>query len=326
LTGLAEVLRHLPTFSHPDVIVGPEHFSDAGVIRVAPGLALVQTVDFFPPLVDDPYMFGRIAAANSLSDCYAMGGRPISVLNIVGFPDDQLPVSILGQILCGGADKSREAGAAVLGGHSVRDVEIKFGLSVTGVVDPEKLVTNEAARPGDRLVLTKPLGTGVITTASKIGRVDAGHLAAACDSMQRLNKDACEAMLAVNAKAATDITGFGMIGHSRGMADASNVTIELHASQMPWLEGAMHYARKGYFTRAAKTNPEFLADKVELAGGVDDLTIKMLYDAQTSGGLFISIAPDRLDALLAELKQRGVPAAVVGTVLPRGMRSVVVRS
>ena len=205
-------MQGLPSFSDPNLLVGAEHFSDAGVYRLADGMAIVQSLDFFPPLVNDPFVFGQIAAANSLSDVYAMGGRPITAMNIVGFPDDKLGFDVLQEILRGGAERVLAAGAVLLGGHSVRDAEIKYGLSVTGIVDPDHMITNEAAAPGDVLVLTKPLGTGFVTTALRAGKCPDDVLAAACASMMRLNDTAAEAALSVGAKAATDITGFGLAG------------------------------------------------------------------------------------------------------------------
>jgi selenide,water dikinase len=297
------------------VLIGPEGFSDAGVLRVAPGLALVQTVDFFPPLVDDPFLFGRIAAANSLSDVYAMGGAPVSALNIVGFPDKELPLSVLSDILRGGADACAEAGAAVLGGHSVRDAEVKFGLAVTGRVDPDRLVTNRAARPGDVLVLTKPLGTGVAVTANKKGLIPADAFAAATASMARLNRAACEVMIAHGVRAATDVTGFGLLGHAGGMAVSSGVTLEIDSAAVPMLPAVRELGAAGGFTRAAKSNAEFYADRLAVAPGVPDDTVKALFDAQTSGGLLMCVPPDRLDALLRDLHSRGIAdAAAVGRV------------
>jgi selenide,water dikinase len=299
-------------------VVGPEHFSDAGVIRIAPGLALVQTVDFFPPLVDDAYLYGRIAAANSLSDVYAMGGTPVSALNIVGFPDKELPLEVLSDILRGGADACAEAGAVVLGGHSVRDAEVKFGLAVTGRVDPDRVVTNEAARPGDVLILTKPIGTGTATTAAKRGLIGEADLAAACGSMARLNKTASETMVQFGVRAATDITGYGLLGHAHGLAAASGVTLEIAAAAVPMLPGVMELGRQGCFTRAVGSNSAYLADKVGFAEGVDETMRKMLFEAQTSGGLLICAPADRSAELLSALHARGVPeAAVIGRVAER---------
>lgn len=311
------MLRLLPVMKHPDLLVGAEHFSDAGVFRLREDLALVQTTDFFPPLVDDPRDFGRIAAANSLSDVYAMGARPITALNIAAFPDNELPAEILVEILAGGADKVLEAGAVIVGGHTLRDAEIKYGLAVTGVVDPKRLVTNAGARPGDVLVLTKPIGSGVLTTAAKKGLISETDLTEAIDVMTQLNKSACEAMLAHGAHSATDITGFGLLGHAGEMADASGVSILLFSSKVPLMEGALRLVEQGCVTRAHKGTLEHMGASLRVEGVATPL-LNALADAQTSGGLLISIAADRADALLADLRRSGVSsAAIIGEVLPR---------
>jgi len=323
--ALAHVLRDLPRFDDPNLLVGSDHFDDAGVYRLDETTALVTTLDFFPPLVDDPYTFGRIAAANSLSDIYAMGGRPLVVLNIVGFPDKELPVEVLGEILRGGAERVREAGAVVAGGHSVRDAEVKFGLSVTGVVRPDRMFTNGGARAGDVLVLTKPIGSGVLTSAAKAGKIPEQDLAEAIEVMLDLNAAACESALAVGARGVTDITGFGLVGHAFELADASDATVELFAERVPLLRQALELAKQNILTRAHKSNLEYLGDRFA-SSGVDDALLGVLADAQTSGGLLIAVNEDRADELVGLLKQRQTKAAhVVGRVLPRGERAVILR-
>lgn len=300
--------------SHPDLIVGADHFSDAGVFRLRDDLALVQTTDFFPPLVDDPRAFGRIAAANSLSDCYAMGARPITALNIVGFPDKELPVEVLGEILTGGAQKVVEAGAVVVGGHTLRDAEVKYGLAVTGLVHPDKLVTNAGARLGDALVLTKPIGSGTLTTAAKQGMISDAELAECMDVMCELNKAACEGMLAAGAHGATDITGFGLLGHAHEMAAASGAAIRILAAAVPLITGALSLAQKGCVTRAHKSTRDYLGAKL-CAAGMPDALVNLLADAQTSGGLLIALPPDRADSLVAALRKANIArAAIVGEV------------
>jgi selenide,water dikinase len=312
------LVHDLPKFDHPDLIIGPDGFSDAGVYRLRDDLLIVQTLDFFPPLIDDPFVFGQIAAANSLSDAYAMGARPVTALNIVGFPDDRLELDLLGQILQGGADRVRQAGAVIAGGHTVRDVEIKYGLSVTGVVEPERLMTNRAARPGDKLVLTKPLGTGFVTTAYKAGRCPQEVLDAATRSMAMLNAAACQAAGTVGSKAATDITGFGLAGHACEMAEASGVTMAIHVSLLPLLPGSRELAERGNKTRASATNRNFVEPQVKIDDHVDPLSLEFTFDAQTSGGLLISVAADQADRLVDLAREGGAHAAcVVGEVLPQ---------
>lgn len=317
------MLRGLPGVTDPNLLVGLDHFDDAGVYKLDSSTALVTTLDFFPPLVDDAYAFGRIAAANSLSDIYAMGARPLTVLNIVGFPDKDLPVELLGEILRGGEERVLAAGAVVAGGHSVRDSEIKYGLSVTGVVHPDRIHANGAAKVGDVLVLTKPIGTGILTEAAMAGRIGEPDLAEAIDVMTDLNAGACEAMLEVGVHGVTDITGFGLVGHAHEMADASGVTIEIEAVSVPLLEGTLRLAGAGIVTRIHKDNLGYLADRFA-AKGVDETLVNVLADAQTSGGLLISVPPDRAERLVERLKEhRTRCAAVVGTVRPRSAETVI---
>jgi selenide,water dikinase len=319
--ALARVLGRLPPSAHPDLLVGTAHFADAGVFRLREDLALVLTTDFFPPLVDDPRTFGRIAAANSLSDCYAMGGKPVTALNIVGFPDDQLPIDILGDIMAGGAEIVAEAGAVIVGGHSVRDAEIKYGLAVTGTIDPRRLITNTGARPGDVLVLTKPIGSGVLTSAAKMKKIPESDLAEAIEVMTRLNRVAGEALFDHGAHAATDITGFGLVGHAFEMASASNVTIEINAGAVPLLTGALDLAKRGCLTRAWKSTLDYLGDRVN-TDGVDESLRNVLADAQTSGGLLVALPPDRADGYLEAVRAANAETAAIGTVVSRNSISV----
>jgi selenide,water dikinase len=301
-----------------DLLVATETSDDAGVFRIAPDLALVQTVDFFPPVVDDPYTFGRIAAANALSDVFAMNGRPLTAMNIAAFPDDRLPLEILGQIIAGASERVTAAGASTVGGHTVRDAEIKFGLSVTGLVHPDEVLTNAGARPGDLLVLTKPLGTGFVTTAAKRRRCTPEVLDRAVAGMIRLNADGRDALLASGgAHALTDVTGYGLAGHALEMARGSNVTIELDLSALPIIEGTEALAVPRNFTRASATNRSFVSPHWECSPGIDRLRLEFALDAQTSGGLLIAVDPDHLDALLRALQARqALASAVIGRVLP----------
>ncbi len=302
--GTAQVVRALPRFDDPNLIVGAEGFSDAGVYRLRDDLLIVQSLDFFPPLVDDPFVFGQIAAANSLSDIYAMGGRPITALNIVGFPDDELELEILGEILRGGADRVQQAGGVIAGGHTVRDAEIKYGLSATGIVTPEALMTNQHARPGDVLVLSKPLGTGFITTAYKAKRCPAEVIAAAAESMVMLNAAASEAAVAVGARAATDITGFGLAGHATELAQSSDVTVVIELERLPILAGAKELARQGNKTRASKSNRSFAEHLLRIEANADALLTEFIFDAQTSGGLLVSVPPERGDEFVDRCRCR----------------------
>jgi selenide,water dikinase len=296
---LDQVLARIPRWANENVLVGFDTADDAGVYKLTPECALVQTVDFFTPVVDDPYTFGAIAAANALSDVYAMGGRAISALSILAWPTEGDPEA-LAEIVKGGAEKIHESGAALIGGHSVADNQIKFGYAVTGLIHPDRIKTNAGARPGDVLLLTKRLGTGVISTALKRGIARESDAEGAAKSMLTLNRAACEAMLAFDVHACTDVTGFGLIGHAREMALASNVTIEIESRRVQFLPGAVEYARLGAIPAGLNNNREFASSCVEGSSDFDDL----LYDPQTSGGLLISL-PER-DA--AEL-ERKFPAA-----------------
>jgi selenide,water dikinase len=299
------------------------------VYRLTDDIALVQTIDFFPPVVNDAFLYGQIAAANALSDVYAMGGTPKTALNLACYPDDKDPsLHWLGKILEGGAERCTAAGAVVVGGHTVRDAEIKFGLAVTGLVHPKKLLTNATARPGDRLVLTKPLGTGFVTTAHKANDCPEDTFRAACASMVQLNAIGQEAIAQVGGVSAlTDVTGFGLAGHAFEMAQGSGVTLVLELSKLPLIAGVEKLAaQKQFRTRASKTNAEYVAAGLVIEEDVDPLRLEFFYDAQTSGGLLICIAPEKVDELLAALTQRGAAAAaVIGEVRPRGEAALIVQ-
>jgi selenide,water dikinase len=307
-------LQALPIQSHPDLLVGLETADDAGVYRLTPEIALIQTVDFFTPVVNDPYTFGQIAAANALSDVYAMGGRPLTALNIVCYPVKTVPQEVLLAILTGGLDKIHEAGALLVGGHSVDDTELKYGLAVTGVVHPDKVLTNGGARVGDKLILTKPLGTGVIATAMKGRLASPKAEAEAIRVMTTLNRlpAACLDNLAVHA--ITDITGFGLLGHALEMASASNVEITFYAHQVPVLAAAREYAAMGMVPGGSFANRRFCENHLQVAPGLDPLLVDLFSDAQTNGGLLLSVAPDRAEAFLDCLQEHVSHAAAIGAV------------
>lgn len=313
--ALESILNQLPRFDHPEVLVGLGTPDDAGVYQLNPELALIQTVDFFTPVVDDPYIFGQIAATNSLSDIYAMGGKPLTALNIVCFPVSCLDIQVLADILKGGAEVVRRAGAVLLGGHTVEDSEPKYGLAVTGIVHPERVITNRGARIGDVLVLTKPLGTGVIVTALKGGVIKDSEAQPAIDSMVRLNRVAAECMQELGVRAATDITGFGFLGHAYEMALGSEVAFEFGIEGIPWLPVARDMARMGLIPAGAYTNQQYLADKVAFTGRVGEDERDLLFDPQTSGGLLIAVSENRVEELLHRLQAQGEFAWVVGRVI-----------
>ena len=312
---------------HPDLIEGHARFSDAGVFRLRPDLALVQTVDFFPPIVDDPRDFGRIAAANSLSDCYAMGGKPVTALAIAGFPAKRLPTSILGEIFAGGAEKVLEAGAVILGGHTVEDTEIKYGLSITGTIHPDRVISNAGARPGEALVLTKPIGMGTVSTAIKRKAIHREVIQQAVEIMATLNRDASEAMKALGAKGATDITGFGLLGHGMEMAESSRVTLRLDPERVPLFPGAFDLAKRGLLSGGARRNRDYCGDRVHIDSGIDPVLIELLFDSETSGGLLVALPPDAARELVSRLATQGHShATVVGEVVSRGAKAVEVRT
>ena len=304
----------MPVIAHPNLLVGTETGDDAAVYRLSDQTALVLTVDFFPPITDDPYEFGLIAAANSLSDVYAMGGRPLLALNIVGFPVG-LPKDVLGEVLRGGYAKASEAGCLIVGGHTVDDAEPKYGLSVVGIIEPGKQITNAAAQPGDALVLTKPLGTGVITTGGKQGKVPPEVLQGAVATMATLNKAAAEAMMKVGVHACTDITGFGLMGHLRSMVRGSKVSARIHLSQVPVLPGAWELLEQGVAPGGTHRNLSSVADTVRWHPDLTQRDQLLLCDAQTSGGLMIAVAQEKLAALLSELGANEVATrAVIGDI------------
>ena len=311
------MLAKLPKQSDPNVLVGFETNDDAGVYQLAPDLALVQTVDFFTPIVDDPYTFGQIAAANALSDVYAMGGRPISALSIVGFPNKEEGIDILEKILAGGHAKMQEAGCVVIGGHSIGDDEIKFGYAVTGLIHPQRILTNRAARPGDALLLTKRLGTGIIGTALKKGQASQLAVDAAVESMCALNRAGSEAALKFDVRSATDITGFGLLGHAREMAVGSKVSLVIDSSKVEFLPGAEEYSRAGFLPGGLKRNRDFIWDCVEFADGVAEEVRNLLFDPQTSGGLLLSVAAQDAPKLLEALRALAIPAQAIGKVIEK---------
>ena len=311
------MLRQLPIIDDPNLLVGIATGDDAAVYKMSEDLAIISTVDFFPPIVDDPFKFGEIAAANALSDVYAMGGKPVIALNIVGFPVD-LPHEILGRILSGGASKAEEAGVLIVGGHTVDDAEPKYGMSVTGVVHPGEQVTNAGAKPGDVLVLTKPIGTGIITTAGKQERVSAETLNRAVSIMSELNREPAEAMMHVGVNACVDVTGFGLLGHLRLIAQGSGVSARVKASNVPVIEGVQELLEMGIAPGGTHRNLESLDGVVDWHEDITDQTQILLADAQTSGGLLIAVAPDKKDALLEALEDVGVQTrAVIGEILAR---------
>jgi selenide, water dikinase len=297
---LLSLIGGLPPIVDPNVMVGNATGDDAAIYRLSADRALVFTTDFFTPIVDDPYQFGAIAAANALSDVFAMGGRPLTALNIVGFPDETVGSEVLGEILRGGAEKAREAGIDIVGGHTIKSDEPIYGLAVIGEVHPDRVVTNAGGRPGDVLVLTKPIGTGIVTTAAKQDKDTEGAIGRAIEIMSRLNAKACEAMLRAGAHAATDVTGFGLLGHLRSLAHASGCSAVIRAEAVPVIDAAWTYVRQGIVPGGTHANRRFLNDWVTF--DVDDETQLVLSDAQTSGGLLIALAEADAPALLRELE------------------------
>jgi len=300
-----------PSLPDPNLLVGLNTNDDAGVYRLNEDTALIQTVDFFTPVVDDPYLFGQIAAANSLSDVYAMGGRPLTAMNIICFPTGKLELAVLAEILKGGADKVREAGAVLVGGHSVEDDEPKYGLSVTGVVHPDRVMENSGAKPGDAIVLTKPLGIGIITTAIKGGLATADEIEAVCRVMSALNREAAEAMQEVGANGCTDVTGFGLLGHASEMARGSDVSISIYASQVPVLGPAYGYAKMGIVPAGTRGNLKYVRQYVDFEPEIDETQQLILADAITSGGLLISLPGEKASLLTENLHRRGIKEAVI---------------
>jgi selenide,water dikinase len=319
-------LRHVPAIADPRILVDAATRDDAAVFQVAPDRALVATVDFFTPIVDDAYDFGRIAAANAFSDIYAMGAAPLFALNLVGWPRESLPFDLLGDVLRGGADVAKAAGAFVLGGHSVDDPEPKYGMAVIGEVHPERVVTTAGARPGDALVLTKPIGTGILTTALKRDLVSASDLVEAVRSMTTLNAGAARAMLGVGVHAATDVTGFGLLGHLHNLLRAGEVGAEIDAAAVPALPGARELIAKGAVPGGTVRNLESVREAVHFADTVPEIDRTLLADAQTSGGLLLAVAAERVDRLLSALEREATPVqAVIGRVTATAAGSIEVR-
>lgn len=320
--GPGDLSAALSALSRPTdarVLVGHETFDDAGIFRLSDELALVQTVDFFAPIVDDPYDFGQIAAANALSDVYAMGGQPLTALSLVAFPVGKLPLEVLGQILRGGEDKVREAGASIIGGHSITDEEVKFGLAVTGTVDPHHMFTNAAAQVGDQLVLTKPIGTGILSTAAKRGLASADQLQPMHAAMKTLNADAARHARALGVRCATDVTGFGLLGHASHLARASHRTLLIRSAAVPVFSGTREALAAGMRTGGAERNASYLEPLVEW-GGTPAAIQALLVDPQTSGGLLVAVPPDRL----AEYLMRVPGAVAIGEVRQQGAQALIV--
>ena len=315
---LKKILECLPEISDPRVLVSTNTCDDAGVYKINNKFALVQSVDVFTPCVDDPYIFGQIAAANSISDLYAMGGKPITALSIIGFPIETLNHKIMNQIILGGIDKMKEAGVVVIGGHSIKDNEIKFGFAVTGVVNPSKIITIDKAKPGDVLILTKPIGTGVISFASQMEKASASALMAISQSMTELNKIPSEVLVEIGACTATDITGFGLLGHLSEVVFQGGVTAEIYADRVPIFDEVLDYLQKGMISGAIERNREYASRFVSVAEDIGEELEAVLYDPQTSGGLLIAIEKKKADSLVSRLKERGVEhATLIGRIVSK---------
>ena len=308
----------------PNLLVGFDKADDAGVYRLRDDLALVQTLDFFTPIVDDPFIYGQIAALNSINDVWAMGGRPITAMAITCFPKKGLDFSILGEIMRGGLSVLTENQVALVGGHSVDNEQIMFGYSVTGVIDPNKVATNAGAKPGDVIILTKPIGTGVISTGIKFGKADSEVVEESISTMLTPGKYAAEAIAKFDVKAATDVTGFALLGHTWEMACASNVTIDIDADRVPLINGALKLAAAGLLTSGDKTNREYVGAQVGVASTVDSDLLKLFYDPQTAGGLLLAISDERADELLRELLRSYPRAEIIGRVNERGEKAIIV--
>jgi selenide,water dikinase len=303
-----------------------EHAEDAGVYKLRDNLAIIQTVDFFTPIVDDPYTFGQIAAANSLSDVYAKGGRPLTAMNIVCFPVKTMDISILREILTGGIDKMRQAGVVLIGGHSVEDAELKYGLSVTGVIHPDRVILNQGAKAGDRLILTKPLGTGIISTALKGGEASEAAVAKSVASMTTLNRKASELMLTVVVHACTDVTGFGLLGHACEMIECADVGMVIYVDKVPYFPEAKEYAEMGMVPGGTTRNREFRTEMVEIDKAVSQIMVDILFDPQTSGGLLMSVPANAAELLLKKLHRAGIKSAsIIGEVVAKPKGRIVVR-
>lgn len=311
---LSRLVRSLPVSTHPDLLVGAEHLDDAAVWRLTPELALIQTLDFFTPILDDPRDFGAVAAANAISDVFAMGGRPLSAMTILAYPLGMLPDSVLTELMEGAAEVIEEAGAVLVGGHSIEDDTLKFGFSVAGVAHPDRLWTNAGARPGDVVLLTKAIGTGTLSAALKAGEVGTAALREAVASMRQVNRSELPDDLHAAVRAATDVTGFGLLGHALHVARASGVAIRIHPGSVPLLPGAREALAGGSLTRAHRTNGEYVAEVVEGRDALDEVAWLTLVDPQTSGGLFLCVAPERADAVAAHLAARFPRTSRIGVV------------
>jgi selenide,water dikinase len=320
---LAEALAGLPRIRHPDLLVDIETHDDAGVFRITETLALVQTVDFFPPICSDPFEFGEIAAANALSDVYAMGGLPLTAMNIAMFPQNRIPLEVLKEILAGGQSKVQEAGAVIVGGHTIDDYPPKYGLSVTGTIDPRRIITNTGARPGDMLVLTKPVGAGAIVAGQRMNMVDGTQYRAALDCMKQLNRRGGEIMRELGVRSATDITGFGLAGHALKMAKGSGVTLVIRCAEVPLLDGAYDLVDSGCIPGASFRNQEFVEPDCRFAPDLDYALRMLCCDAQTSGGLLMCVAPDAAERAIDMLRSGGhAKARCIGKVAEKGEKSL----
>jgi len=303
-----------------------ERAEDAGVYKLTDELAIVQTLDFFTPIVDDPYIFGQVAVANALSDVYAMGGRPLTAMNIVCFPVKTMDISILREILIGGLDKMREAEVILVGGHSVEDKELKYGLSVTGIIHPEKVILNTGARAGDKILLTKPLGTGIINTALKGRLAGEGPVSKAIEYMVTLNRKASELMMEVGAHACTDVSGFGLLGHACEMIEGTSVGMVIYSSSVPILPETEGYAQMGLIPAGTIRNRDFRLHMIELASGISDVKLLILFDAQTSGGLLISVSESEANSLVGKMHEHGIQdAAIIGEIVAEPKGKIIVK-
>jgi len=319
-------LCNLELMRDPNILVGMETGDDAGVYRLSDDLAIIQTIDFITPIVDDPYTFGQIAAANSLSDVYAMGGTPITAMNVVCFPTDSQEMSTLSDILRGGLDKMKEAGVALIGGHSVSDEELKYGLSVTGVINPSQILRRNSPRAGDKLILTKPIGTGIIATALKGGVADAEAVEPIIRSMKTLNKKAAELMRTADVHACTDVTGFSLMGHAYGMIKDSGFGMEINVSAVPIFTTASEFASMGLVPGGARRNMEYYRSHIEQACEISDEMRDILFDPQTSGGLLMAIPPDKAEGLLKKLRSSGIKeAAIIGQIVDKPKGKIILR-
>jgi len=306
--------------------MGMERSEDASVYKLRDDLAIIQTVDYFTPIVDDPYTFGQIATVNALSDVYAKGGRPLTAMNIVCFPIKAMDISILREILTGGLDKMREAGVALVGGHSVEDNELKYGLSVTGVIHPDRVIMNQGAKAGDKLILTKPLGTGIIATALKNGKASDKAVAKSVSSMATLNKRASELMLTVDVHACTDVTGFGLLGHACEMIEGTDVGMIIHLDAVPYFPEAKEYAEKGFVPGGTARNRDFRLKMIDIDKNISKVMVEILFDPQTSGGLLMSVPAADAESLVKRMRQEGIKdAAIIGEVVAKPKGKIIVK-